>query len=97
MPSFSPADIKDHVWPFNAFYRRVQNFAHTANVFVVNRVALGFADFLENDLLGNLRGDSPQSFRRFQEAYFAADFGIWIDCFGFIQRNFQLRIFNVVF
>src|SRR5205085_6644924 len=64
---FRSADVKDHVRAFNAFHRGVQHFTHAADVFVIDRVPLGFADFLKNDLLGNLRGDPPQPFRGLQD------------------------------
>ncbi len=60
------ADVKDYVRALNPLYRGVHNLAHAPDVFVVDRVPLGFADLLENHLLRQLRSDASQNtFGRF--------------------------------
>ena len=59
---FGLPNIENYLGPLNALDRGVDDLAHAPDVFVVNRVALRLAHLLKNDLLGNLRGDAPQSF-----------------------------------
>ena len=46
--------------PSSALHDAVHQLAHARVKFVVNGVALGFAHFLQNHLLGGLRGDSAE-------------------------------------
>ena len=59
------ADIEDHVRTLDALHAGIYDLTHTADVLVVNRVALGFPNFLKNHLFGKLGRDPPQnSFRQ---------------------------------
>src|SRR5207248_6410548 len=60
---FRFADVKDHVGAFDALDGGVHDLTDTADVFVVDSVALGFAHLLENDLLGKLRRDTTKAAR----------------------------------
>src|ERR1019366_2394341 len=51
---FGPAEIVDHVLAFDPLDGGVQHFLFAVGVLVEDGVALGFADFLEYDLLGQL-------------------------------------------
>ena len=84
-------------WPFDALDRGVDDFVHASDVLVVNRVALGLTHLLEDHLLGQLRGDAPQTFSRLFLQQFAADHGVFADLQRLFQRDLHLRIFDVVF
>ena len=96
-PRFRLANVENHFRAFNAFHGCVEYLSYAANVFLVNSLALGFPHFLEDDLLGNLRGNAAQSFCRFEKPDFAANLGIVSDGFGFIERDLKLGIFDVIF
>ena len=51
---------------------------------------------MKDNLFGNLRGDAPQSFGGLEEADLAANLGIGVDLARIFQRDFQLRIFDIV-
>ncbi len=83
---FGFAEIENHVWPFDPLDRGVDDFVHASDVFVVNRVPLGFAHLLENYLLGELGGDASQnSFGDFRILHFPADFEGGIDFASIFQ------------
>ena len=54
----------EHVALLVALHRAGHQVVELAHVLVVDGVALGFANALDDDLLGRLRGDSPEVFRR---------------------------------
>ena len=61
--------IENHIRTFDALHRGVHHFADASDVFVVDRVALRFAHFLEDDLLRQLRGNpAKNAFGNFSES-----------------------------
>ena len=67
------------------------------DVFVVNRVAFGLAHFLENDLLGQLRGDAAQnSFGHLRDQQLAASFRARIQLARLLHRNLEIRVFDLL-
>ena len=93
----SLADIENYIWAFDALHGRVHDFAHAIDVLVVNRVPLSLANFLENDLLGKLRGNPPKnSFCNLWNLQLPADLSIGIRLASFVHGNLQSRIFNLL-
>ena len=91
------ADVKDYVRAFNPLHRGVHNLAYATDVFVVDRVPLGFADLLENNLFCKLRGNaSENAFSLFRDLQLAADFSIRIGFSRVINRDLKIRIFNLL-
>ena len=75
----------------------VHELAHAADVLVVNGVALGFAHLLENDLLGDLRGDAAQnSFGRLWNLQLAADLDVGIDLARSSSVTWRFGIFDLL-
>ena len=91
-PRLRPPHIHDQVRAFGALHDHRNQLAHAAVVFVKNRVALGFAHFLQNHLLGRLRGDAPQHVRRLRRDDFRSDLRRRILLLRFRQRDFFLRV-----
>ena len=80
-----------------AFDSRVDDFVYVADVFVVDGVALGFAHFLKNDLLGELRGDAAEdAFGRFGDEQFSAGFGARIELTSLIDGDLKIGIFDLL-
>ena len=69
------AQIHDDVLAFLALDGGVDDFTDAADVLVVNRVPLGLAHLLEDDLLRQLRRNAPQYVRGLVGAQLAADLG----------------------
>src|SRR5581483_6833514 len=65
---FGLANVEDHVGAFHTLHGGIHDFADAPDVLVVNRIALGLAHLLKDDLLGELRGDAPQHIGRFGNA-----------------------------
>ncbi len=67
------------------------------DVFVVNGVALGLANFLKNDLLGELRCNaSKDAFGGFRDKQFSACFRIRIELACLFNRYLQVRVFDLL-
>src|SRR5580700_10684229 len=60
----APLERHVHVALLVALYRPRNEVVELAYVLIVDRVPLGFPNALHDDLLGGLRGDSPEVFRR---------------------------------
>ena len=90
------AQIDDDVLAFGALDGGVDDLAHAPDVLVVNRVALGLAHLLKDDLLGQLRRNAPQNVGRLIGAQLAADLGRGIDALGIVQRDLGDGIFDLV-
>src|SRR6202040_2068409 len=60
---FGAAHVDDEVGAFGALDDDGDEFADAAVVFVEDGVAFGFANLLQDDLLGGLRGDAAQNVR----------------------------------
>src|SRR5580704_5585829 len=64
---FGLAQIHHQVLALQPFHGAVHQFAYSAGILRVNGLTLGFADLLQDDLLGGLRGNAPQGFRGFRK------------------------------
>src|SRR5262249_42509343 len=62
-----------------AAFESVDKLTQTADVFVVNVVSLGLADFLQDDLLGGLRRNASEVFHRARQFQHIADFRAFAD------------------
>ena len=94
--AFGLAQVDDDVLAFGALDGGVDNLAHAPDVLVVNGVALGLAHLLEDDLLGQLRGDASQNVGWLVGAQFAAYFGRRIDALGVVEGDLRDRVFDLV-
>src|ERR1019366_2479267 len=88
------AEVQNVVRPLDALDGAVHEFARAPGVFLVHGFALGFADLLENDLLGGLRRNTAQRFGAFLDADFGTDFGLGLDAPRLGQRHFVYRVFD---
>ena len=93
--AFSLAQVDNHVLAFVALDGGVDDLADAPNVLVVNRVALGLAHLLEDDLLGQLRRNATQNVSRLVGAQLAADFSRRIDALGVVQSDLRKRILHL--
>ncbi len=93
---FGLAEIEDDVLALEALDGGVEHFLLAVRVFLENRVALGFAHFLEDHLLGKLRGDASQGRGVPVHADLAAHFGAGSHFVGLLQRDLVHRIFDLV-
>ena len=80
----------------HALHDAVDDFAFALGVQVVLRVTLGFADALQDHLLGGLRGDAPEAFRRRLDHDHVADLGVRHDLAGLVQRHFRAPVGDLV-
>ncbi len=90
------AQVVDDVLALDALDRRVQDFFFAVRVFLEDRVALGLADLLEDDLLGQLRGDAAQRAGVAIDADFAAHFHARRQLIGLGQRDLVDRILDLI-
>ena len=85
---FGLSQFDDDVAVLEALHDAVHDLADVLVVFGVNALAFGFADLLEDDLLGRLRGDAAQAHRGFQEFDFLVHLGIGLGFASFIEGDF---------
>ena len=78
-----------HVALFVALHGAGHEIVELADVFVVDRVALGLANALHDDLLGGLRGDAAEIFRRH---FFVEEIADLIRRAGLLRGDLELRI-----
>ncbi len=94
---FGLAQVVDDVLAFDALHGRVEHFLFAMRVFLEDRVALGFTHLLEDDLLGQLRGDAPQRAGVAIEPDLAAHFDAGRQLVGFVQRDLVDGILDLFF
>ncbi len=94
---FGLAQVVDHVLAFDALHGGVQHFLLAMGVLLEDRVALGFTHLLEDDLLGQLRGDAAQRAGVAIEANLAAHLDARGQFIGLGQRDLVDRIFDLLF
>ena len=82
---FGLAEVEDHVLRLDALDGRVEHFVDAMVVLIENRVALGFADLLEDDLLCHLRGDAAEHVGGLVVANLAADLDFGREFAGFVR------------
>src|SRR5262249_1710291 len=93
-PRFGLAEVEHVVGSLDPLDGAVDELARAAGVFVENGLTLGFADFLEDDLLGGLGGDAAEGFGVLRDADFGADFSIGRDTPGFQESHLVSRVFD---
>ena len=90
------AEVEDDVLQLEALDGGVQDFADAVRVLIENGVALGFADLLEDDLLGHLGGDAAEDVGGLVVADFAADFDLGRQRPRLFQSDLVERVFDLV-
>src|ERR1700722_9610274 len=67
---FGLAQVDHQVLALDALHRAIDQFTHASGVFRKDGLAFGLAHFLQNHLLGGLRGDATQGLGGFGETNF---------------------------
>ena len=93
---FGFAQVEDDVHRFEAFHGGVKYLSDAAAVLLEDGIALGFADLLEDDLLGHLGGDAAEGGGVFVEAEFAADFDFRSEFAGLLEGELVGLVFNLL-
>src|SRR5690606_29931132 len=88
------ADLDNHIAVFHALHDSVDDLTDTVLEFFKLVLALGVAYFLDNDLLGGLRGDTAEIDRRQRITHESTDFQRGIAFFGVIKTDLIHRIFH---
>ena len=91
---FGLAEVQNVVRPLHALDGAVHQLAGAPGVFLVHGFPLGFADLLENHLLGGLRRNAAQRFGALLDANFGTDFGLGRNAPRLPQRHFVHRVFH---
>ncbi len=86
---FNPADFQDDVAVLEALDRPGDDLADALVVLGKNILAFSLTDFLEDDLLGRLRGDAPEYFGRLGKLHLVADLDAVGDLLA-VERPVQL-------
>ena len=89
------AQVVDDVLALDALDGGVEDFLFAVRVLLEDRVALGFADLLEDDLLGQLRGDAAQGAGVAIEADLAAHLDAGSQFAGLGERDLVQRVFDL--
>ncbi len=90
------AQVEDYVLALEALHRRVQHFLFAVRILLEDRVALRLAHLLEDDLLGQLRGDAAQRAGVAIDANLAAHFHARRHFVGLCQRDLVHGIFDLL-
>ena len=93
---FGAAHVDDQIRAFRALDDDGHEFADTVVILVENGVAFGFAHFLQNNLLGGLRGDTSEHVGRLGGDDFRADFYFGIFFLGVSETDFLVGIRDLV-
>ena len=93
---FASAHIDDNVAIFLALDQTVDDRAGAVLEFFVLAVTLGFADLLQDHLLGGLCGDTAHFNRWDFFAEFLTDFGVGHILFGLLYRELRLIVLKLV-
>ncbi len=93
---FGFAEIEDDVHGLEALDGGVEDLSGAVAVLVEDGVALGFADLLEDDLLGHLGGDAAEGRGVLVEAEFAADFDFRREFAGLLESELVVGVFDLL-
>ncbi len=93
---FGFAEVEDDVHGLEALDGGVEDLAGAVVVLVEDGVALGFADLLEDDLLGHLGGDAAEGGGVLVEAEFAADFDFGGEFAGLLEGELVDVVFELL-
>src|ERR1700693_1877747 len=88
------AEIDHQILGFDALDGAVDQLADAARVLGKNRLALGLAHFLQDHLLGRLRGDASQRIGRLREMNLGFELRRRIHLLSFLEGNFLVGILN---
>ena len=89
---FGLAHADNQIRTFDALHFAAHQFADTPGVFRKHVVALGFADFLQDHLLGGLRRNAAQRVGRLGKTNFRIDFRVGANLLRVFERDFLIRI-----
>ena len=89
-----PSQVDDDVAEFYALDQPVDDFAEAILELVVLTLALGFAHFLHDHLLGGLGGDAPKIYRRQRLDQEFADLGVRLALARFLQGDLRNLFLN---
>ena len=89
-----PADVQHDVAPFVAPHDSVDHLSDLARVLLEDVLPLRFPNFLENDLLGRLGGDTPQLQGRFGDLQVIPHFEAVVVLQGLGQSHLRLRLLD---
>ncbi len=95
-PRFRSPEVHNNVGALDALHRAVDQFADPLAVLRVDGVTLGFADFLENDLLGRLRGDPAEHVRGLGNLDLAVQVHLRIEFTPLFQADFMVGVLNLL-
>ncbi len=87
-PGFGLAQIRHQILTLHALDHAREQLAHPARILGKDVVPLGFADLLQDHLLGGLRRNPSQRLSRFGETDFRIDLRLGEDCARVFERNF---------
>ncbi len=94
---FGLAQVVDHVLALDTLDGRVQDFLFAVGVLVEDRVALGLADLLKDDLLGELGGDAAKdSLGDFGNEEFTTGFGGGIHFAGLLDGDLEVGVLDLL-
>ena len=93
---FGLAEVEDDVHRLEALDGGVEDLAGAVVVLVEDGVALGFADLLEDDLLGHLRGDAAERSGVLVEAQLAADLDLGRELAGLLEGHLVDFVFDLL-
>src|SRR6201987_858634 len=93
---FRLADIEDHILRLDALDGSVEDFTHAMVVLVEDRIPLGLAHLLEDNLLGHLRGDATEHIGRFVVTNLAADLYLGRKLASLFKRDLVDWVFDLL-
>ncbi len=91
---FGLAHVNDVILAFQPLDDAVHQFAVAPLKLGVNAIPFGFPDFLQNDLLRGLSGNSSQCLGRLRLAHFTADFRFAVEFAGGLKRDLLERLIH---
>ena len=95
-PPFMAAQVHNNIGAFDPLHHTLEQLTGALAVFRKHDIALGFPDFLHDDLLGGLCGNAAQHIGRFRYANLAAHLGSRVYCFRLFETNFRIRVGDIL-
>ena len=92
---FGLAQVDDDVAVLETLDDAVDNLADMPVVFLIHAFALGFADLLEDHLLGHLGRDPAQALGRLLELQLVIDLDVVLQRLGFLDGNLQRLVLDL--
>ena len=94
--AFSAAEIDDHIAVFDPLDGAIDDFADAILELVELPVTLGFANLLDDHLLGGLRGDTAEIHRRQRIGDEVAELGVGVAVPRKFQRNLRAVVLGLL-